>query len=171
MAYEPFSTMLSKYGNSVSVCSKLKASWKSVVFTNKARKNSRNFVGVFNKTITPLALPGRDMSRIIVNSYPATRTRQPSPPDFATTFGIIVKYHELWEPLVKLSNMANWTQFLRGYVTLFTIFLKNLELFLQHLNSENNFGIGTVSSRLFILRMTKMAMDWNLEKLGQLCKF
>ena len=108
---------------------------------------------------------------IIANSYPVTRTRQPSPPDFATTFGIIVKYHELWEPLVKLSNMANWTQFLRGYVTLFTLFLKNLELFLQHLNSENNFGIGTVSSRLFILRMTKMAMDWNLEKLGQLCKF
>ena len=66
---------------------------------------------------------------IIANSYPATRTRQPSPPDFATTFGIIVKYQELWEPLVTLSNMANWTQFLRGYVTLFTIFLKNLELF------------------------------------------
>lgn len=88
----------------------------------------------------------------IANSYPATRTRQPSPPDFATTFGIIVKYHELWEPLVTLSNMANWTQFLRGYVTLFTIFLKNLELFLQHLNSENN------SSVLFF---TTIFWHWN----------
>jgi len=81
--------------------------------------------GLFKKTIIPLALAGYEM--ITVNSYPATRTR-----------GIIVKYHELWEPLVTLSNMANWTHFLRGYVTLFTIFLKNLELFLQHLNSENN---------------------------------
>ena len=89
---------------------------------------------------------------IVANSYPATRTRQPSPPDFATTFGIIVKYHELWEPLVTLSNMANWTQFLRDYVTLFTIFLKNLELFLQHLNSENN-GL--------VLFFTTIFWHWN----------
>ena len=40
----------------VHVCSKLKASWKTVVFTNKDGKNSRYFVGVFNKTIIPLAL-------------------------------------------------------------------------------------------------------------------
>ena len=46
-------TMLSKYGNCtcVCVCSKLKTSWKSVVFTNEVWKNSRYFVGVFNKTI------------------------------------------------------------------------------------------------------------------------
>ena len=42
----------------VGVCSKLKTSGKSVVFTNKVGKNSRYFVGVFNKTIIPLALAG-----------------------------------------------------------------------------------------------------------------
>ena len=40
----------------VRVCSKLKTSWKSVVFINKVRNNSRYFVSVFNKTIIPLAL-------------------------------------------------------------------------------------------------------------------
>ena len=34
----------------VHVCSKLKTSLKLVVFTNKVGKNSRYFVGVFNKT-------------------------------------------------------------------------------------------------------------------------
>ena len=58
----------------VRVCSKLKTSWKSVVFTNKVGKNFRYFVGVFNKTIIPPALVG-------YISYP-TRTR-----------GIIVKYY------------------------------------------------------------------------------
>ena len=44
------------------VCSKLKTSWKSVVlFTNKVGKNSRYSVGVFNKTIIPLALVGYEM--------------------------------------------------------------------------------------------------------------
>ena len=36
--------------------SKLKTSWKSVVFTNKVGENSRYYVAVFNKTIIPLAL-------------------------------------------------------------------------------------------------------------------
>ena len=49
-----------------------------LVFRNKVGKNSRYFVGVFNKTIIPLALVGYEM--IIANSYP-TRTRE-----------IIVKY-------------------------------------------------------------------------------
>ena len=49
-----------------------------LVFTNIIGKNSRYFVGVFNKTIIPLALVGYEM--IIANSYP-TRTR-----------GIVVKY-------------------------------------------------------------------------------
>ena len=40
----------------VRVCSNLKTSWQTVVFTNKDGKNSRYFVGVFNKTIIPLAL-------------------------------------------------------------------------------------------------------------------
>ena len=39
---------------------------------NKVKKNSRYFVGVFNKTIFPLALVGYEM--IIANSYP-TSTR------------------------------------------------------------------------------------------------
>ena len=38
----------------VRVCSKLKTSWKSVVFTNKVGTNSRFFMGVFNSTIIPL---------------------------------------------------------------------------------------------------------------------
>ena len=50
-------------------------------------------------------------------------------------------------------------------------FLKTWNFFLQHLNSENKFGIGTVSSRLFILRMTKMAMDWNLENWANFASF
>ena len=62
----------------VRVCSKLKTSWKSVVFTNKVGKNSRYFVGVFNKTIIPLALVGYEM--IVANEarksqLGATRTR------------------------------------------------------------------------------------------------
>ena len=61
----------------VCVCSKLKTSWKLVVISNKAWKNSRYFVGVF---VFPLTLAGRVM--IIANSYP-TRTR-----------GIIVNYND-----------------------------------------------------------------------------
>ena len=53
----------------VRVCSKLKITWKSVDFTNKVWKNSRYFVGVFNKTIISLALVGYEM--IFANSYPA----------------------------------------------------------------------------------------------------
>ena len=45
----------------VRVCSKLKTSRKSVLFTNKVGMNSRYFVGVFNETIIPLALVGYDM--------------------------------------------------------------------------------------------------------------
>ena len=50
----------------VRVCSKLKTSWKSVVFTNKVGMNSRYFVGVFNETIIPLVLVRYEM--IIANS-------------------------------------------------------------------------------------------------------
>ena len=50
----------------VRLCSKSKTSWKSVVFTNKVEKNSRYFVGVFNKTIILLALVRYEM--IIGNS-------------------------------------------------------------------------------------------------------
>ena len=58
-------TMLSKYGNCTRLL-KIKTSWKSVVFTNEVGKNSRYFVGVFNKTIIPHALVGYEM--IIANS-------------------------------------------------------------------------------------------------------
>ena len=50
----------------VHVCSKLETNWKSIVFTNKVGKNSRYFVGVFNKTIIPFALVGYKM--IIANT-------------------------------------------------------------------------------------------------------
>ena len=56
----------------VLVCPKLRTSLKSIVFTNKVGKNSRYFLGVFNKTVVPLVLVGCEM--IIANSYP-TRTR------------------------------------------------------------------------------------------------
>ena len=45
-------TILSKYGNCTRLL-KIKTSWKSVVFTNEVGKNSRYFVGFFNKTIIP----------------------------------------------------------------------------------------------------------------------
>ena len=70
----------------VRVCSKLKTGWKSVIFTNKVGKNSRYFVGVFNKTIIALALLENEM--IIAYSYP-TRTR-----------GIIVKYYSQSDSII-----------------------------------------------------------------------
>ena len=66
----------------VRVCLKLKTSWKSVAFTNKVEKNSRYFLGVFNKTVIPLGLAGYEM--IIINS--ALRAFS----------GIIVKY-KMWQ--------------------------------------------------------------------------
>ena len=45
----------------VHVCSQLKTSRKLVVLTNEVGKNSRYFVGIFNKTITPLVLVGYEM--------------------------------------------------------------------------------------------------------------
>ena len=45
---------------------KFETSGKSAVFTNKVGKNFRYFVGVFNKTIIPLALVGYEI--IIANS-------------------------------------------------------------------------------------------------------
>ena len=56
----------------VRVSSKLKTSWKSVVFANKVGKNFRYFVGVFNKRIISLALDGYEV--IVAISY-LTRTR------------------------------------------------------------------------------------------------
>ena len=53
--------MLSKYGN----CTRpLK-----IFFTNKAGKNSRYFVGVFNKTFVPLALVGYGMIVATAHSW------------------------------------------------------------------------------------------------------
>ena len=73
----------------VRVCSKLKTSWKSVVFTNKVGKNSRYFVGVFNKTIIPLVLVGYEM--IIANS--ALHASLATTISYSTRRrGIIVKY-------------------------------------------------------------------------------
>ena len=80
--------MLFKYGNCtrlLKIKNKMKIGW----FTNKVGKNSRHFVGVFNRIIIPLALVGYEM--IIANSalraisY-VTHTRGIS--------GIIVNYTE-----------------------------------------------------------------------------
>ena len=63
--------MLSKYGNcsrQLKIKNKLKIGCR--VFTNKVGENSRYFVGVFNKTIIPLALVGYEM--IIANPYPTS---------------------------------------------------------------------------------------------------
>ena len=75
--------MLSNYGNCTRLL-KIENKLKSVVFTNTVGKNSRYLVGVFNKTIIPLALVGYEMiiangARLTTISYP-TRAR-----------GIIVK--------------------------------------------------------------------------------
>ena len=77
----------------VRVCSKLKASCKSVVFTNKVGMNSRYFVDVFNKAIIPLKLVGYEM--IIANSYP-TRAR-----------GVIVL--KIYQSLKVFKNAFNYT--------------------------------------------------------------
>ena len=69
--------MLPTYDNCTRLV-RIKNKLKSVVFTNKVGKNSRYFVGVFNRTIISLALVGYEIS--IANSHP-TRTR-----------GIIVEY-------------------------------------------------------------------------------
>ena len=56
--------MLFKYGNCTrlfKIKNKMKVGW----FTNKVGKNSRYFVGVFNRIIIPLALVGYEM--IIAN--------------------------------------------------------------------------------------------------------
>ena len=52
--------MLSNYGNCTRLL-KIENKLKSVVFTNTVGKNSRYFVGVFNKTVIPLALVGYEM--------------------------------------------------------------------------------------------------------------
>ena len=91
----------------VRVSSKLKTSWESVVFTNKVGKNSRYFVGVFNKTIIPLALVGYEM--IIGNSYP-TRTR-----------GIIVHY-------ILLNLLSGPLVIFYGYYPQFFFFLRMLNM-------------------------------------------
>ena len=52
------------------VCSQLKTTWKSVVYTNIVGEGSRYFVDVFNKTIIPLAFVGYEMIyRLISNTH------------------------------------------------------------------------------------------------------
>ena len=77
------------------VCSKLKTSWKLVVFSNKAWKNI--FVGVF---VFPLTLAGYVM--IIANSYP-TRTR-----------GIIVNYNDHGTQFIIISRLQEYCTYFDG---------------------------------------------------------
>ena len=80
--------MLSKYGNCTRLF-KIKNKLKIGCFTNKVGKNSRYFVGVFNKTITPLAVVGYEM--IIANS--ALRASLAAAISYPTRpRGIIVNY-------------------------------------------------------------------------------
>ena len=58
--------MFSKYGNCKRVL-KIKNKLKIGCFYKESRKNSRYFVGVFNKTIIPLALARYEM--IIANAH------------------------------------------------------------------------------------------------------
>ena len=95
----------------VHVCSKLKTNQKSVVFTNKAGKNSRYFVEVFNKTIISLAFVGYEM--IIVNSAPCA-SWLPTISYPTRTCGIIVNYYSFkifprfW--LVKITRIIHHNQ-------------------------------------------------------------
>ena len=67
----------------------IRVCWKSIVFANKVRKNSRYFVGIFNKTIIPLVLVGYEM--IIANS--ALHASLATTISYSTRRrGIIVKY-------------------------------------------------------------------------------
>ena len=62
MAYEPFSTMLSKYGNSVSVCSKLKQAENRLYLQIKfGRILEILWAFLIKQLLHALALPGRDM--------------------------------------------------------------------------------------------------------------
>ena len=81
--------MLSKYGDFTRLL-KIKNKLKIGYFSNKVGKNSRYFVGVFNKTIIPLALVGYGM--IIAKSYPTH------------ICGIIVKYTVLTCGVSQLSR-------------------------------------------------------------------
>ena len=90
MVYEPLYHTLQT--RTARVCSKLKTSRKSFAFTNKVGKSSRSFVGVFNKTVIPLALVGYEI--IVANlglraSLAICHLRNIGP---TRTRGIIVKY-------------------------------------------------------------------------------
>ena len=76
--------MLSKYGNCTHLL-KIKNKLKIGCFYKKSREEFSYFVGVFTKTIIPLALVGYGTIIKIASSYPG-RTR-----------GIIVKYPEFAE--------------------------------------------------------------------------
>ena len=79
----------------VRVCSKLKTSWKLVVFTDIVGKNSRYFVGVFNKTIIPLARVGDKM--IIAKTNSALRASLAITISYPTrSRGIIANYAALF---------------------------------------------------------------------------
>ena len=79
----------------VRVCSKLKTSRKLVVFTDIVGKNSRYFVGVFNKTIIPLARVGDKM--IIAKTNSALRASLAITISYPMrTRGIIANYAALF---------------------------------------------------------------------------
>ena len=90
----------------VRVCSKLKTSRKLVVFTDIVGKNSRYFVGVFNKTIIPLARVGDKL--IIAKTNSALRASLAITISYPMrTRGIIANYAALlsnWEITYEWQN-------------------------------------------------------------------
>ena len=101
----------------VRVRSKLKISRKSVVFTNKAGKNSRYFVGVFNKTFVPLALVGYEMIIATAHSWNnrpfawwrhfTATTRIPQDFAFLCKLGLLLsKPH--WDYKIKMRSSCKW---------------------------------------------------------------
>ena len=84
-------TMLSKYGNCTRLL-KIKNKLKIGCFY-KVWRNSRYFVGVFNKTIIPLALVGYDM--IIVSNLQYWDRKLPTNNFSAHLTNIFHRYHFL----------------------------------------------------------------------------
>ena len=89
MVYEPLYRAF-KIGQLYASTQEWKANRKSVVLTNKVGKpDSRYFMGVFNKTIIPLALVGYEMisaNEALRASLLATTTKYPT-----RTRGLIIK--------------------------------------------------------------------------------
>ena len=93
----------------VGVCSKLKTTWKSVVFAKKVGKNSRYFVGVSNKTIIPLVLVGYEVNiahlalRVSLAIYHNNECRKPGKAIFGLSYQ---EAHAMQVPMYSLKHSS-----------------------------------------------------------------